>query len=229
MWRMKRWVTKAFVGRNELEFKRQLDQAFQILLFITIPAVVGMSVLAGPVYTAFYSHDLLGISVLQAYAPVSILFALFSVSAAVLQGINQQKYTVLSLLVGFLIKLSLNIPLIKLFETEGSVYATAIGYLGAVLLNLYVIKYFTGYQFSLTIRRTILVSFFSAIMGLAVWGLHSLLGLWLSSEGRFQAILISAICSGFGALIYAALSLKSKLAHRLFGTRIDRLKQKLGL
>jgi O-antigen/teichoic acid export membrane protein len=86
------------------------------------------------------------------------LFALFSVSAAVLQGINQQKYTVLSLLVGFLIKLSLNIPLIKLFETEGSVYATAFGYLAAVLLNLYVI---TTLRISLqpTIRRSVLIPF----------------------------------------------------------------------
>lgn len=222
-------VTKAYVSEDQNEFTRQLDQAFQILLFITIPAVIGMSVLADPIYSAFYSHDLLGISVLQAYAPVSILFALFSISAAVLQGINQQKYTVLSLLVGFLIKLSLNIPLIKLFETEGSVYATALGYLAAVLLNLYVITYFTGYRYSLTIRRTVLITTFSTIMGLVVWGLHSLLSLWLNSEGRFQAILIVAVCAIFGALIYTALSLKSKLAHRLFGTRIDRLKQKLGL
>lgn len=222
-------VTKAYVSEDSEELNRQLNQAFQILLFITIPAVVGMSVLADPIYSAFYSHDPLGISVLKAYAPVSILFALFSVSAAILQGINQQKYTVLSLLVGFLIKLSLNIPMIKLFETEGSVYATAFGYLAAVLLNLYVITYFTGYRYSLTIRRSVLITVFSMIMGLAAWGMNSLLSLWLTTEGRFQAILIVAVCAIFGALIYAALSLKSKLAHRLFGTRIDRLKAKLGL
>ena len=49
----------------------------------------------------------------------AILFALFSVTAAILQGINEQRFTVLSLLVGLLVKLSLNIPLMKLYETEG--------------------------------------------------------------------------------------------------------------
>lgn len=39
-------VTKAYVSEDSEEFNRQLNQAFQILLFITIPAVVGMSVLA---------------------------------------------------------------------------------------------------------------------------------------------------------------------------------------
>jgi hypothetical protein len=66
-------------------------------------------------------------------------------------------------------------------------------------------------------------------MGLAAWGMNILLSLWLTTEGRFQAILIVAVCAIFGALVYAALSLKSKLAHRLFGARIDRLKAKLGL
>lgn len=46
-------VTKAYVSEDSEELNRQLNQAFQILLFITIPAVVGMSVLADPIYSAF--------------------------------------------------------------------------------------------------------------------------------------------------------------------------------
>ena len=51
-------------------------------------------------------------------------FSLFPVTAAILQGINEQRFTVLSLLVGLLIKLTLNIPLIKLMETRGAILAT---------------------------------------------------------------------------------------------------------
>ena len=222
-------VTKAFVSGDQSHFRQQLDQAFQILLFITIPAVVGMSVLADPIYSAFYSHDTLGTSVLQAYAPTAVLFALFSITAAVLQGINQQKFTVLSLLVGFLIKLSLNIPLIHLFETEGSIYATSLGYLAAVLINFSVISYFTGYQYKLVIRRTILISMFTAMMALILWGLERVLSLFLSTESRWQAIIIVVICIAFSGLFYAAASLKSKLANRLFGNRIEALQRKLKL
>ncbi len=222
-------VTKAFVSGNHKLFRQQLDQAFQILLFLTIPAVVGMSVLANPVYSAFYSHNPLGTSVLQAYAPTAILFALFSVTASVLQGINQQKFTVLSLLVGFLIKLSLNIPLIRLFETEGSIYATTLGFLAAVLINFVVISYFTGYRYNLVIRRTALITIFTAIMAFIVWALEVGLSLFLSTENRWQAILITGICVVVGGIFYAAISLKSKLAHRLFGSRIEALQRKLKL
>lgn len=222
-------VTKAYVSGDQKMFRHQLNQAFQILLFLTIPAVVGMSVLADPVYSAFYSHDPLGTSVLQAYAPTAILFALFSVTASVLQGINQQKFTVLSLLVGFLIKLSLNIPLIRLFETAGSIYATTLGFLAAVLINFVVISYFTGYRYNIVIRRIALISIFTAVMAIIVWGVEAGLSLFLNTESRWQAIIMVAVCVGVGGLFYAAISLKSKLAHRVFGSRIDALQRKLKL
>jgi O-antigen/teichoic acid export membrane protein len=222
-------VTKAFVSEDYKLFRQQLDQAFQILLFLTIPAVVGMSALADPIYSAFYSHNSLGTMVLQAYAPTAILFALFSVTAAVLQGINQQKFTVLSLLVGFLVKLSLNIPLIRLFETEGSIYATTLGFLAACVINFMVISYFTGYRYKLVIRRTVLISLFTALMALIVWGLEMGLSRFFSTESRWQSIIIVVICVGVGGLFYAAVSLKSKLAHRLFGSRIEALQRKLKL
>ncbi|MFJ5624341.1 oligosaccharide flippase family protein [Peribacillus loiseleuriae] len=223
-------VTRAYVNQNMGGFTRQLNQAFQILLFVTIPAVIGMSVLADPIYSSFYQHDPIGASILQAYAPTAILFALFSISAAVLQGINQQKYTVLSLLVGLLIKLSINIPFIQAFQTKGAVYSTTLGFLAACILNLFVIRYFTQFSYRLVLKRSILICIFSAIMALVVWGIESLLILLgFQTESRWQAIIMTIISVGFGGLVYAAFSLKSKLAHRLFGSRIDRLAQKLGV
>ena len=49
-----------------------------------------------------------------------------------MQGINEQRFTILSLLVGLLIKLALNIPLIQLMETKGAILATALGYGAAI-------------------------------------------------------------------------------------------------
>ncbi|PLS14926.1 cell division protein [Bacillus sp. M6-12] len=222
-------ITKAFAAEKMDTFSTQMNQAFQILLFLTIPAVVGMALLASPVYSAFYGYSEIGAKVLEAYAPVAILFALFSVTAAVLQGINQQKFTVLSLLVGLLIKLSVNIPLIKALETEGSVYATALGYLAACLINMYVIYYFTGYSYSLVLRRTLLMGIFAGIMAAFVLGAEKLLGLVLNLHHQGQAVIVITICAGIGALVYFAFSLKSKLAHRLFGSRIESFQKKLKL
>ncbi|WP_409297132.1 putative polysaccharide biosynthesis protein [Peribacillus sp. SCS-26] len=222
-------ITKAYVENKYTSFTNHLNQAIQILLFLTFPAVVGMALLAEPVYSAFYGYDKLGVEVLQTYAPAAILFALFSISAAVLQGINQQRFTILSLMVGILLKLSLNIPLIHLFETKGSIYATSIGYLAASLINFYVIQYFTGYRYSLVIRRMILMIFLTLLMAISVFAAESLLGLFLDTEARVQSLLVIAGCALVGAAVYFAAALKSKLAHKLFGSQVERLQRKLKL
>ncbi|CAG9608951.1 putative polysaccharide biosynthesis protein [Pseudoneobacillus rhizosphaerae] len=222
-------VTASFVENNVKNLNHQLNQTFQVLLFLTLPAVLGLSLLAEPFYTVFYEHVPLGTEVLRTYAPVAILFALFSVTAAILQGINEQKFTILSLLVGLLIKLSLNIPLIKLMETQGAIVATALGYLTAILINLYVIRKFAGYPFRFVWRRSLLIIIFSIAMILAASISYWLLTLFLSPESKFQAIIIIGVCALVGAVIYAYLGFKSNLVYFLFGDKANRVKEKLRL
>ncbi|WP_075982642.1 putative polysaccharide biosynthesis protein [Bacillus massilinigeriensis] len=220
-------VTKSFIEGDRSGLVRQLNQTFQVLLFLTLPASVGLSMLAEPIYTAFYGYDPMGGAVLNHYAPVAILFALYSVTAAILQGINEQRFTILSLLVGILIKLSLNIPLIKLMQTDGAILATSLGYLTAILINLFVIKAFSKYPFRLVWRRSLLIIIFTAIMYIGVEIVNHVLTLFLSTESRFDSIIIIVLCAVVGVLIYFYLGFKTKLINFLFGERADRLKRKL--
>ncbi|WML40897.1 polysaccharide biosynthesis protein [Neobacillus sp. OS1-2] len=220
-------ITKAFIENDRKNLNRQLNQTFQVLLFLTLPAAIGLSLLAEPVYTAFYEHDPLGTQVLGAYAPVAILFSLYSVTAAILQGINEQRFTILSLLVGLLVKLSLNIPLIKMFETKGAVLATALGYIVAIVINLIVIKTFSRYPFRLVWRRSLLIVIFAGLMWAGTEIAYKLMLLFLSPASKLQSVLMIFISAGVGAAIYFYLGFKSGLVHRLFGDRIDRLMNKL--
>lgn len=222
-------ITKAFVENDRKGLNLQLNQAFQVLLYLTLPAALGLSILSEPVYTVFYEHKLLGTEVLRLYAPVAILFALYLVTASILQGINEQRFTVLSLLVGLLIKLSLNIPLINMFETKGAVLATALGYLGAILIQFFVIKKYASYPFLFVWRRSLLIVIFGALMWVGTSLTYQLLQLFLSPESKFQSIIIIVICATVGAVIYFYLGLKSGLVNKLFGDRVDRIKKKLRL
>ncbi|MEH7502184.1 polysaccharide biosynthesis protein [Neobacillus drentensis] len=222
-------VTKAFVEKDRKNMDRQLNQTFQVLLYLTLPAAIGLSLLAEPVYTAFYEHDSLGTQVLSAYAPVAILFSLYSVTAAILQGINEQRFTILSLLIGLLIKFALNIPLIKMFETRGAILATALGYTAAIVINLIVIKTFSRYRFRLVWRRSLLIIIFAGLMWAGTEIVYKLLLLFLSPASKGQSVLLIVISAGVGAVIYFYLGLKSGLVNRLFGDRVDKIKQKLRL
>ncbi|VEF47221.1 polysaccharide biosynthesis protein [Bacillus freudenreichii] len=221
-------VTESYVKDDKKLMFRQLDQTFQVLLFITVPAAIGLALLADPMYTMFYEFDQYGAQVLRTYAPVAILFALYSVTAAILQGINEQRFTVLSLLTGLLVKLTVNIPLIKLFATEGAVYATALGYGVAIMINFIVIKKFAYYPFKLVYRRSLLIVIFNIIMAISVFVIYKGLLLFMTTESTWQSIVIIIICAGVGGVIYAYLGLKSGLADRLFGARLQRIKQRLG-
>ncbi|MFI8578026.1 oligosaccharide flippase family protein [Rossellomorea aquimaris] len=220
-------ITTSYTSGDRKTMRRNIDQTFQILLFLTVPAALGIALLAEPTYTMFYHSDELGTSILRSYAPVAILFALFAVTAAILQGIDEQKFTIFSLLVGLLLKLVLNIPLIRLFETQGAVIATVIGYSVAILINLYIIKKYARYQFRLIMRRTMFIGALNAVMAAVVLVLYGILVQFLNPESGFQSILLVAICGGVGALVYFYLSLRSKLADRLFGDKITRIRSKL--
>ena len=222
-------ITKAFVEQDRKSMNHQLNQAFQVLLFLTLPAAIGVSLLAEPIYTVFYEHDSLGIAVLAAYAPVAILFSLYSVTAAILQGINEQRFTILSLLLGLLLKLSLNIPLIHGMGTQGAVLATAIGYTAAIVINLIVIKIYSGYRFRLVYRRGILIVIFAGLMWIGTEMTYKLGLFFLSPSSKIQSLIIIFVCAAVGAGIYFYLSLKTKLAYKLFGSRVDSLKRKLRL
>lgn len=220
-------ITTSYTSGDRKTMRRNIDQTFQVLLFLTVPAALGLALLAEPMYTLFYHSDALGTSILRSYAPVAILFALFAVTAAILQGIDEQKFTIFSLLVGLLLKLVLNIPLIRLFETQGAVLATTIGYAVAILINLYVIKKYARYQFRLILRRTMFIGALNAVMAGVVLVLYAVLVKFLSPETGFQSIILVAICGGVGALVYFYLSLRSKLADKLFGDKISKIRSKL--
>ncbi|MEH7250043.1 polysaccharide biosynthesis protein [Neobacillus niacini] len=220
-------ITKAFIENDRKGLKLQLNQTFQVLLFLTLPAAIGLSLLAEPIYTVFYEHKQIGFEVLRTYAPVGILFSLFLVTSSILQGINEQRWTVLSLLVGLLIKLSLNISFITMFETKGAVYATALGYIGAILIQLFVIKNYAKYPFLFVWRRSLLIVIFAGIMWAGTEIVYKLLLLFLTPASKFQSLLMIIVCAAVGAVIYFYLGLKSGLVNRLFGDRVDRIKRKL--
>ncbi|MGN7388365.1 putative polysaccharide biosynthesis protein [Sporosarcina sp. SAFN-015] len=221
-------ITSFYTKKDQKGITRSLDQTFQIMLFLTVPMVLGLIVLSNETYTFLYSKSTAGAEVLASYAPVAILFGLFTVTAAILQGIDKHKWIVFTSLTGLLFKMILNIPLIKLFEVNGAIAATAIGYAIAVGINIYVISRVLHYRSKMVFRRLILIGIFNIIMLIAVhFTLKGLLAI-NPVEGKMQALLYVLICAVVGVVVYGALSLKSGLAQKLFGDRLTKITKKLG-
>ncbi|WP_239254869.1 putative polysaccharide biosynthesis protein [Listeria ilorinensis] len=222
-------VTASYVRGEREQVKRQLNDVFQILLFLTIPACFGIALLARPLFTVFFAASETGVDLLQFYAPIAILFSLFSVAAAVLQGIDEQRFTVLGLLLGLLAKTVLQMPLIILWEAKGAILATGIGYAVSCIFMLYIIKKYVHFSFSLIFRRTVLFFFLTAAMAAAVLLAYFGLATFISPDHKLSALLLVIICGVIGAGVYGYLSLKLHLSDKLFGPRGKAFRQRLGI
>ncbi len=222
-------ITSYYVKNDQKGITRSLDQTFQIMLYLTIPMVIGLIILSNELYQFLYSESTVGAAILASYAPVAILFGLYTVTAAILQGIDKHKWIVFTSLLGLLFKLALNIPLIKLFQTDGAILATSIGYGIAVSINIAIISKTLHYRSVMVFRRLILIAILNIIMFVAVK--YTLVGLTAISpaDGKMQSLLYIFICAAVGATIYGYLSLKTGLAQKLFGERLTRFTKKLGL
>lgn len=215
-------ITKAYTTGNTNLLQGYITQTYQVILFVTVPATVGMAILAEPIYFALFGQPAsfeLGVETLRYYAPSALFFAIYAVTGAILQGMNRQKNAVLSLVIALLLKLGLTYLFIIWFGPYGAIWTTYIGFGAGIALNVYAIGRFAKYDYTFVFRRALLIFIFTAIMGVAVWvvaaGFSNLLP-DLSRLATFGPLLISV---GVGVIVYFYLAIRSRLAGKILGDR----------
>lgn len=214
-------VTKAYINKEFGQLQRQITQTFQIILFLSIPASLGLVLLSDSAYGALFGlEDLeIGASILKYYAPVAVLFSIFAITAALLQGINQQKYTVIALLAGIIFKAVVNYPFIIWMEAGGAVLATGLGYLIAIGVNIWAIGKYASYNYTFLLKRLLLFIIFAIGMAIVVLAVRTGVGSVLPMETRINAGIILACSVLSGLAVYLYLSIRSGLADQILGHR----------
>lgn len=222
-------ITEAFTKDDATTYRRYISQALLIVMLLIFPAAIGLSILADEAYGTLYAIDEANRyagSILAVYAPVSLFFALFTVSASMLQGVNRQNFTLLSLAVGLIIKIALNVPMITMFEAEGAVMATGLGVLTAGLLNLTVLYRTTHFELRPLFKKSLLIVILTAIMALVVIFTRYLVGLPFSGDISKLQVIVQLFSSVIiGGYVYLWLAYKTTLLERLIGDRVHRLKK----
>lgn len=221
-------LTKSFIENNRKLLFKQINQSLQIVLILVVPAVVGIVMLSNEAYGTLYGMDNISFtgSLLAMYAPVALLYALFTISAAVLQGINQQGFAVVSLGAGFLIKVLFNSSLIHTFGAKGSIIATALAVTAAVCLNLWRVKAKVGFPFKETFKRFMLILIFTGVMAITLWLMKALFGMILPYEETRSAASIMLVSGVFvGGAVYLWFSYQSSLLEKVLGERVKVLER----
>ncbi|KHF39690.1 putative polysaccharide biosynthesis protein [Halalkalibacter okhensis] len=221
-------ITKSFTTNDTDLLQKQITQTYQVILFLTVPAAVGMSVLAYPAFGALYglSDYEVGGYILQYYAPITLFFSLFAVTAAILQGINKQKIAVIALLAGLVLKIATNSVFLSMFGPLGGVLATYVGYTASIVITVWAIGKHADFSYKLIAKRAILIMVFTAVMAVGVMianvGMQHLLPITTQIRA-FPSLVVGVIV---GAAIYLYLSYRSNLAGQVLGARFKFLNKK---
>lgn len=221
-------LTQSFTTNDYLNLKKQINQTLQIVFVVVVPAVVGLVALSYEAYGSLYGLTNIELTsyLLSWYAPVALLFALYSVSAAILQGINQQNFAVVGLLVGFTVKILFNTLLIQQFGAIGSILTTMLAVLIALSINLVRIKSSIEFSYKETFKRLLLIIIFSFIMFIGLELYKYIVNLVFDyEESRLGVTIVLIFGVGLGGLIYFILAYKSTLLERTLGGKIGFLER----
>lgn len=205
----------------------QFEQAIQLLMFIMIPAIIGMFVVSGRFYTFFYGYDEFGFYVTKVYAVASLLMGLYMVLGNILQAIDLRRLGIYALLAGLALKLVTQPLFIRIIGESGILFSTIAG-LGLTSYFMFSAMYKNvGFSIKFLTRRVLLITILSVIMGIGAAAVNALLSFVVSDSSRLQSLIALMIVGVAGVAIYGYLALKSGLAEKVIGSQATRLKEKL--
>lgn len=221
-----------YVLKKDKEINKKVNQAIQILLFVTIPMTIGLCFLARPVWIVFYSYDPLSISVFQIFIFQAITFSLFSILLNITQTTNYTKITILTLFLSFIGNAILNIPMMHLLNNwniayQGASVATLITQIIPIIFLLIFIHKKLKVTYKQTIKIIIKVLLASGIM---IFILYLLTFIYpLNTLTKFSSLLQTIIYSIVGIIVYIFLSFKLGIIKDIFEntTIVNKIKNKL--
>lgn len=218
-------ITASFVKKDKKDVKNKIEQSFLMLLYVTMPMAVGLSILSKPVFYAFYGSSNWGPKVFCFTIFIALFRCMFTTSISIAQSLNKFKNVFLSIILGILVKLGLQIPFMYLFNSLGlypfwgSTLATLIGLSTSIITNLLVINKTVGLNLKSYFKKMFKFIYPLLIMIIVLISLKMLLPLNIMTN-RFKAILLIILYSVLGALVYFSLTIKNGIFKEIFGDKL---------
>ncbi len=214
-------ITSSMVKNDLSSVRQKINQALQIIIYLTIPMAVGLSILSTNVWNVFYGASDYGPKVYALYVFVAVATILFTTSITTVQVLKNYKMVFISLIVGFIAKLGLNIPLLYGFSKMGlpayygSIIATIIGYLACALICLVFLNKKYRVDYEETIKRLLEVVFAVIIMSIVLLLIKILMP--ITTTNRLINILIIIMDTVIGGIIYLGITIKRGTIFKIFG------------
>ena len=199
---------------DRTELHNNISLGVRMASIITIPASVGLFVLAEPVLLLLYSTQrasaISAAPCLQILAIGFIFLSALSTFTGALQGIGKQSIPVKNLFIGVIAKLIITwlLTAIPFVNVKGAAIGTVAAYAVAAVLDYMALRKYSGVK--LSVKLTLIKPFISSIvMGVVVFAAYKGLFMVLGSNGT--ATILSVF---IGVAVYGLMVLKTKTIER---------------
>ncbi|MCL2216414.1 MAG: polysaccharide biosynthesis protein [Defluviitaleaceae bacterium] len=185
-------ITSSRVTFDDDAVRQKTNMAMRLSMIISIPAAVGLSVLADPIVALLFPAHPEGGWLLRYGAVSIVLLAMVQILTGVLQGIGHVGIPVIGMFFGVAAKIPVNYFLMAIpsINILGAVISTIVCFAVAGLLNLFFLYRFTGIlpQVGSMFVKPLVAS---AGMGFICFGIYYLAALHASNSVATIAALLS--------------------------------------
>lgn len=226
-------LTSASVKGDKKDVNLKINQTLKVLLFISVPMTIGLSLLSVPVWNIFYgSKSAYGSDILKYFVFVALIISSYTALVSIVQVLKYYKEVLISLVIGVALKLGLNVFLINLFAklgfvpVYGSITATIIGYGVGIILCLFFLKKKCDVKYSDTLK--ILWKIALANLAMIVVILLFKFIIPMNVTRRLLNIPVIIVYTLLGAGTYFLISKKLNLFDEVFGKEfMDKIMSKI--
>ena len=204
-------ISSALARGDRLSAGKVSEDSMRISALVSVPMGVGLAVLAKPIMDTLYpgSHPA-GPGLLGVMGVASFFVCILQMENAILQASGKEKLTMVTLIVGGLVKILINWFLVA--RREINIYGAPVGTLVSYLV-MAVMNYVFMWR-CLSYRPRLLRCFAgpvlsSAVMGVTAWAVFGLLARILG-HGRFATLLAMAAAILAAVAVYLAAAIFSR-------------------
>jgi len=213
-------LTASLVKNNQEDANKKITQALSMLLFLTIPMTLGISLLAEPIWILFYGKSQFGPSVLSYYIFVGFFVGLFTATITILQSYKDYKAVFTSLIAGVIVKILLNNSLLNAFNKMhfpayyGVITASILGYLISFVICLLILKFKYEINYEKVVKN--FIDIMCASIGMVVILYLFKFIIPISSDIRILNLFIIIIYVLIAIAFYFGYAYKTKIMERVF-------------
>ena len=137
-------LTAAYTAKDRDGVRKNLTNCFKYSLMLALPAGVGMFILAHPIFKILYPSGNAeeGVPMLATFGVAVILYAVVSITGAILQAFGRVNLPLVSLTVGGIVKCVLTTVLVSIpaLNIKGAPVATCCCYVVMIVMNLFFLR-----------------------------------------------------------------------------------------